>query len=191
MTVRVEAGVEFPRNALLRRLIDLQYERNDVDFHRGTLRVRGDAVELFPAYEEERVLRIEYDEDRIARILHVDPLRGTRIRELRETVIFPASHYRDPGGSARAGGPWDRGGASKDGSRSSTRRGSARGGAAEAEDHLRPGDDLPDGVLLRHRELLPPSRRACPRTAAVHPPRLFPEGDSSPSSTSPTLRFPS
>jgi len=51
MTVRVEEGAEFPRNALLRRLIDLQYERNDVDFHRGTFRVRGDAVELFPAYE--------------------------------------------------------------------------------------------------------------------------------------------
>ena len=96
MTVRVEEGAEFPRNALLRRLIDLQYERNDVDFHRGTFRVRGDAVELFPAYEEEKVLRIEYDEDRIARILHVDPLRGTRIREVRETVIFPASHYVTP-----------------------------------------------------------------------------------------------
>jgi len=96
MTVRVEVGAEFPRNALLRRLIDLQYERNDVDFHRGTFRVRGDAVELFPAYEEEMLLRIEYDEDRIARILHVDPLRGTRLKELRETVIFPASHERSP-----------------------------------------------------------------------------------------------
>src|SRR5512143_4008572 len=96
MTIRVEAGAEFPRNALLRRLIDLQYERTDVDFHRGTLRVRGDAVELFPAYEEEKVLRIEYDEDRIARILHVDPLRGTRLKELQETVIFPGSHYVTP-----------------------------------------------------------------------------------------------
>jgi len=96
MTVRVEEGAEFPRNTLLRRLIDLQYERNDVDFHRGTFRVRGDAVELFPAYEEEKVLRIEYDEDRIARILHVDPLRGTRLKEVSETVIFPASHYVTP-----------------------------------------------------------------------------------------------
>jgi len=96
MTVRVEGGAEFPRNTLLRRLIDLQYERNDVDFHRGTFRVRGDAVELFPAYEEEKVLRIEYDEDRIARILHVDPLRGTRLKEVSETVIFPASHYVTP-----------------------------------------------------------------------------------------------
>jgi excinuclease ABC subunit B len=97
MTVRLAAGAGFPRNALLRRLIDLQYERNDVDFHRGTFRVRGDAVELFPAYEEDKVLRIEYDEDRIERIRYVDPLRGTRLSEVRETVIFPASHYVTPG----------------------------------------------------------------------------------------------
>ncbi len=96
MTVKVAEGAEFPRNALLRRLIDLQYERNDVDFHRGTFRVRGDAVELFPAYEEEKVLRIEYDEDRIGRIRCVDPLRGTRLGDVKETVIFPASHYVAP-----------------------------------------------------------------------------------------------
>ncbi len=96
MTVRVAEGADFPRNALLRRLVDLQYERNDIDFHRGTFRVRGEAVELFPAYEEEKVLRIEYDEDRIERIRYVDPLRGTRLGEVKETVIFPASHYVAP-----------------------------------------------------------------------------------------------
>ncbi len=96
MTVKVAEGAELPRNALLRRLVDLQYERNDVDFHRGTFRVRGDAVELFPAYEEEKVLRIEYDEDRIGRIRYVDPLRGTRLGDVKETVIFPASHYVAP-----------------------------------------------------------------------------------------------
>ncbi len=96
MTVRLSVGSDLPRNALLRRLIDLQYERNDVDFHRGAFRVRGDAVELFPAYEEEKVLRIEYDEDRIERLRYVDPLRGTRLSEVRETVIFPASHYVTP-----------------------------------------------------------------------------------------------
>ncbi|MBE0569082.1 MAG: excinuclease ABC subunit UvrB [Deltaproteobacteria bacterium] len=96
MTVRVAEGADFPRNALLRRLVDLQYERNDVDFHRGTFRVRGEAVELFPAYEEDKVLRIEYDEDRIGRIRYVDPLRGTRLGDVKETVIFPASHYVAP-----------------------------------------------------------------------------------------------
>ncbi|MCL5966379.1 MAG: excinuclease ABC subunit UvrB [Deltaproteobacteria bacterium] len=96
MTVRVAEGAEFPRNELLRRLVDIQYERNDIDFHRGTFRVRGDAVELFPAYEEDRVLRIEYDEDAIERIRYVDPLRGTRLFDVHETVIFPASHYVAP-----------------------------------------------------------------------------------------------
>jgi len=96
-TVRVTRDATFPRNDLIRRLIDIQYERNDIDFHRGTFRVRGDAVELFPAYEEDRVLRIEYDEDTVERIRYVDPLRGTRLYDVAETVIFPASHYITPG----------------------------------------------------------------------------------------------
>jgi excinuclease ABC subunit B len=96
-TVRVTRDAPFPRNDLIRRLIDIQYERNDIDFHRGTFRVRGDAVELFPAYEEDRVLRIEYDEDTVERIRYVDPLRGTRLYDVAETVIFPASHYVTPG----------------------------------------------------------------------------------------------
>jgi excinuclease ABC subunit B len=96
MTIRIGKGADFPRNAFLRRLVDLQYERNDVDFHRGTFRVRGDAVELFPSYEEERALRVEYDEDTVARILFVDPLRGTRLGQAEETVVFPASHYVTP-----------------------------------------------------------------------------------------------
>ncbi len=95
-TVRVKRGASFPRNELIRRLVDIQYERNDIDFHRGTFRVRGDAVELFPAYEEDRVLRIEYDEDTVERIRYVDPLRGTRLYDVTETVIFPASHYVTP-----------------------------------------------------------------------------------------------
>ena len=95
-TVRVTRGALFPRNELIRRLVDIQYERNDIDFHRGTFRVRGDAVELFPAYEEDRVLRIEFDEDAVERIRYVDPLRGTRLYDVPETVIFPASHYVTP-----------------------------------------------------------------------------------------------
>jgi len=96
LTVRVAEGASFPRNALLRRLVDIQYERNDIDFHRGTFRVRGEAVELFPAYEEDRVLRIEFEDDVVARIRYVDPLRGTRLYDVKETVIFPASHYVTP-----------------------------------------------------------------------------------------------
>ena len=61
---------------LMRRLVDSQYERNDIDFHRGTFRVRGDTVEVFPAYEEERAVRIEFFGDAVERIAEFDPLRG-------------------------------------------------------------------------------------------------------------------
>ena len=64
------------RDDLLRQLVDMQYERNDIDFHRGTFRVRGDVVEIFPQYESERALRIEFFGDEIERIAEIDPLRG-------------------------------------------------------------------------------------------------------------------
>jgi excinuclease ABC subunit B len=93
MLVRLEEGLELPRNQLLKQLVEIQYERNDVDFHRGSFRVRGDTVEIFPAYEENRALRIEFFGDEIETISEVDPLRGQVIDRIRQTVIFPASHY--------------------------------------------------------------------------------------------------
>ena len=93
LLIRLEQGMELDRNQLLRRLIDIQYTRNDVDFHRGTFRVRGDTVEIFPAYEEDRALRIEFFGDEIETISEIDPLRGKIIDRLPSTAIFPASHY--------------------------------------------------------------------------------------------------
>ena len=93
LLIRLEQGMELDRNQLLRRLIDIQYTRNDVDFHRGTFRVRGDTVEIFPAYEEDRALRIEFFGDEIETISEIDPLRGKVIDRLPLTAIFPASHY--------------------------------------------------------------------------------------------------
>ncbi len=93
MLVRLEEGLELDRNDLLRRLVEIQYTRNDVDFHRGTFRVRGDTVEIFPAYEEDRALRIEFFGDEIDAISEIDPLRGKVIGRLERTAIFPASHY--------------------------------------------------------------------------------------------------
>ena len=93
LLIRLEQGMELDRNQLLRRLIDIQYTRNDVDFHRGTFRVRGDTVEIFPAYEEDRALRIEFFGDEIETISEIDPLRGKVIDRLASTAIFPASHY--------------------------------------------------------------------------------------------------
>ncbi len=93
MAVRVEVGEELGRDRLLRRLVECQYERNDLDFHRGTFRVRGDTVEVFPAYEEDRALRISFFGDEVDRITEFDPLRGIDLGRLEKVVVFPGSHY--------------------------------------------------------------------------------------------------
>jgi excinuclease ABC subunit B len=89
----LETGREFKRQDVLRKLVDIQYKRNDVDFHRGTFRVRGDVVEIFPAYEEERAIRVEFFGDEIENISEVDPLRGVKIQKLPRVTIYPGSHY--------------------------------------------------------------------------------------------------
>ena len=93
MLVALEEGQELPRNDLLKRLVEIQYQRNDVDFHRGTFRVRGDTVEIFPAYEESRAIRVEFFGDEIEAVSEIDPIRGKVIDRIGKTVIFPASHY--------------------------------------------------------------------------------------------------
>ncbi|MEZ4601216.1 MAG: excinuclease ABC subunit UvrB [Syntrophotaleaceae bacterium] len=93
MLIRLEEGQELERNDLLKRLVEIQYTRNDVDFHRGSFRVRGDTVEVFPAYEEKRALRIEFFGDEIETISEIDPIRGRVVDRIERTAIFPASHY--------------------------------------------------------------------------------------------------
>ncbi len=90
---QIEKGQEFLRDRFIRSLIDIQYERNDVDFHRGTFRVRGDTIEVFPPYEEERAVRIEFFGDVVERIVEFDPLRGITLGDLDKVAIFPNSHY--------------------------------------------------------------------------------------------------
>jgi excinuclease ABC subunit B len=90
---QLERGQEFPRDRFIRSLIDIQYERNDLDFHRGTFRVRGDTIEVFPPYEEERAIRIGFFGDVVERIQEFDPLRGVALGELDKAAIFPNSHY--------------------------------------------------------------------------------------------------
>jgi len=96
MTIRLELGEGLRRDELLRRLVDIQYERNDIDFHRGTFRVRGDVIEVFPAYEEERAVRIEFWGDEIESISEIDPLRGKVLHALERYGIYPGSHYVTP-----------------------------------------------------------------------------------------------
>jgi excinuclease ABC subunit B len=89
----VEPGMTIGREAVLRKLIEIQYQRNDLDFHRGTFRVRGDVVEVFPAYEEDRAVRITFFGDEIDGLYEIDPLRGKVLRNLTRLTVFPASHY--------------------------------------------------------------------------------------------------
>ena len=96
MTAELEVGKAIDRDKILRRLVELQYERNDLDFHRGTFRVRGDTVEVFPAYEADTAIRIEWFGDEVESISEIDPLRGKARQSLQRAVIFPASHYATP-----------------------------------------------------------------------------------------------
>jgi excinuclease ABC subunit B len=96
MLIDLEVGQEFRRDRLLRRLVDIQYQRNDIDFHRGTFRVRGDVVEIFPAHSENLAVRIEYWGDEIERIVEIDPMRGKVLEELDRYGIYPGSHYVTP-----------------------------------------------------------------------------------------------
>ena len=93
MLLYVERERPHDRDALLRKLVDMQYQRNDIDFHRGTFRVRGDVVEVFPASEESHAIRIEFFGDTIENIAEVDALRGVVLRKLDSIAIYPASHY--------------------------------------------------------------------------------------------------
>ncbi|MGV3623433.1 MAG: excinuclease ABC subunit UvrB [Archangium sp.] len=93
MAVRLAKGDELGRDKVMRQLVDCQYERNDMDFHRGTFRVRGDTLEIFPIYEEERAIRVEFFGDTVDRISEFDPLRGVTVGEIPKITIFPGSHY--------------------------------------------------------------------------------------------------
>lgn len=94
--IYLQEGDRVDRNQLLRKLVEIQYQRNDIDFHRGTFRVRGDVVEVFPAHEERHAIRIEFEGDRVERITEVDPLRGKVIQRLNKVPIYPGSHYVTP-----------------------------------------------------------------------------------------------
>jgi excinuclease ABC subunit B len=93
MLLFLEREAQADRDQVLRKLVDIQYQRNDYDFHRGTFRARGDVVEVFPAYEEARAIRIEFFGDRVETIAEIDPLRGQVLRRIDKIAIYPASHY--------------------------------------------------------------------------------------------------
>ncbi len=93
LRVELVPGATLPRDDLVAGLIAMQYQRNDVDFHRGTFRVRGDVVDIFPAYEAEIAVRVEYFGDEIESVSEIDPLRGLVMRKPRRASIYPGTHY--------------------------------------------------------------------------------------------------
>ena len=93
MSISLRPGQERDRDDLARALIDLQYTRNDMDFHRGTFRVHGDVLDIFPANADDTAIRVEFFGDEIDRIVEVDVLTGEVKCSLEHTMIFPASHY--------------------------------------------------------------------------------------------------
>ncbi len=96
MMISLRPGMEVDRDDVVRQLIDIQYDRNEMDFHRGTFRVRGDVVEIFPADYSESAVRVEFFGDEIERITEVDILTGEQKKSLNHIAIFPASHYVVP-----------------------------------------------------------------------------------------------
>jgi excinuclease ABC subunit B len=93
MLLHLRRNSRVSREEVLRKLVEIQYKRDDVDFHRGTFRVRGDVVEIFPAYEEDLAIRVEFFGDEVDGIKEVDPLTGRTIRVLKEVSIYPGTHY--------------------------------------------------------------------------------------------------
>jgi excinuclease ABC subunit B len=93
LRVTLAVDMEISREKVLEKFVDIQYTRNDTDFHRGVFRVRGDRVEIFPAYEEDKAVRIDFFGDTIEGISEIDPLKGDALRSFDEMVIYPASHY--------------------------------------------------------------------------------------------------
>ena len=146
------------RDTLLRALVDIQYSRNDVSFTRGSFRVRGDTVEIIPAYEE-LAIRIEFFGDEIERLYYLHPLTGDVVREVPSLRIFPATHYvAGPERMEKAIAAIEAELAER--LAEMEQAGQAAGGAAAADaDQLRRRDDAAGRVLLRHRELLPAHRR--------------------------------
>jgi len=93
MCLELKPGATIERDVMLSRLVSMQYTRNDYDFHRDTFRVRGDRGEIFPSYEDQKAIRIEFFGDTLEQIHEIDPLLGKVLRSIEKVVIFPASHY--------------------------------------------------------------------------------------------------
>jgi excinuclease ABC subunit B len=153
MLLNIEDGQAIDRQAILKKLVQCQYERNDIDFYRGKFRVRGGTIDVYPPYEDERAFRIIHEDDRIVSISSFDPLTGKALERFRRLTIFPTSHYVMPKETI------DRAIASISEELEQhlkVREQASRGPAAGDADQVRPRDACRARVLFRGRELFPP-----------------------------------
>ncbi len=166
-------GAARRRDRLLRHLVEIYYDRNDVAFKRGTFRVRGDTVDIFPAYRD-TAIRVQMFGDTVERIVEIDPLTGEILDERQAVQIFPARHFvtrSDQMNEAIV----DIQAELEERLAELKRPGQAAGGAAAgAADPVRPGDAARGGLLLGHRELFAAPRPPQAGAAAVDADRLFP-----------------
>jgi len=101
MLVDIKKGMNISRSDITKRLIEIQYERNDIDFHRGTFRARGDVLDIFPVYEEDRAFRMEFFDDEIEKISIIDPIKGDVLEKIDRLAIYPGSHFVTPEGTRK------------------------------------------------------------------------------------------
>ena len=167
MTFTVQVGETIPQRQLLADLVALHYRRSDQNFTRGTFRVRGDTVELFPAHLEDRAWRISLFGDEVEAITEFDPLTGAEDRRAEAGQGLLQLALRHAQADAAAGHQVDQGGAEAAPRRAVRLRPPAGGAAPGAAHRLRHGDDGGDRLLRRHRELLALSHRPQPRRAAA------------------------
>jgi len=165
MVIPLRVGQEVSRDQLLSRLVDLQYTRNDYDFARSRFRVRGDVVELHPAYTEDAV-RIEFFGDAIERFTRFEPLTGEKLEEMTALNIFPSKQFATPRGEDQPRHPRHPRGIDRP-DRLVREAWETAGGATDQDaDRVRPRTVAGTWLLLRHRELLASHRRPDPRSAA-------------------------
>ena len=176
MLLTVKRGQQISREAVLGRLVDMLYERNDMNFVRGKFRVRGDVVEVYPATADEEAMRLEFFGDEIDAITRFDPLTGHAHESLGVMTFFPGETIRHAGRQVEPRADLDPRGARAADRPTRTAGQTARSAAHEDAHGIRSRDDAGDGFLHRHRKLFAPSLRPPAGVAAVHAARFFPEG---------------
>ncbi len=159
--VEIRKGEKFDRSRIMRRFVDMQYERNDMNLVRGKFRMRGDSLTIQPSYEELAV-RIDFFGDEVERIVEIDPLTGELLAERDAVDIYPAKHFVTSQRQARRGDPGHPSRAERAPHRAAAAGQDPGGGQARRAHELRPRDAARSRLLLRHRELQPSLARRAP-----------------------------